>query len=79
MSFWPIPIAQLDVYLFLASALALVTWLYLSFGHGRFWYTDQRLGRDGPITFNTTQWPTVVVVIPDRNKRMSLSGRCDFS
>ena len=68
MSFWSIPIAHLEVYLFLASALSLVTWLYLSFGRGRFWYADQRLGSDGLITFNTTQWPTVVVVVPARNE-----------
>ncbi|MCA9497883.1 MAG: glycosyltransferase [Nitrospira sp.] len=68
MSFWPIPFFHLEVYIFLATALSLVTWLYLSFGHGRFWYADQRLGRDGPITFKTTQWPTVVVVVPARNE-----------
>ncbi|WNM62549.1 glycosyltransferase [Candidatus Nitrospira neomarina] len=68
MSFWPIPIDHLEVYLFLASALSLVTWLYLSFGHGRFWYADQRLGSEGLMTFNTTQWPTIVVVVPARNE-----------
>ncbi|HSF11054.1 MAG TPA: glycosyltransferase [Nitrospirales bacterium] len=68
MSFWFIPLFSLEFSLFLLTALSLATWLYLSFGHGRFWYADQRLSRDGPITFKTTQWPTVVVVVPARNE-----------
>lgn len=68
MSFWFIPLFPLEFSLFLLTALSLVTWLYLSFGHGRFWYADQRLGKDGLMTFKTTQWPTVVVIVPARNE-----------
>ncbi len=68
MSFWFIPFFQLEVSLFLLTALSLATWLYLSCGRGRFWYADQRLSRDGPITFKPIQWPTVVVVVPARNE-----------
>ena len=68
MSFWSISLFPLESSLFLLTALSLATWVYLSFGHGRFWYADQRLGRDGSISAKTTQWPTVVVVVPARNE-----------
>ena len=68
MSFWFIPFFPLEFSLFLLTSLSLATWVYLSFGHGRFWYADQRLGRDGPIPFKATPWPSVVVVVPARNE-----------
>ncbi|MDH5564270.1 MAG: glycosyltransferase [Nitrospirota bacterium] len=68
MSFWPINLLPLESSLFLLTAFSLAAWLYLLFGHGRFWYADQRLGRDRPISPKTTQWPTVVVVVPARNE-----------
>ncbi|MCW5785399.1 MAG: glycosyltransferase [Nitrospirales bacterium] len=68
MSFWFIPFFPLEFSLFLLTSLSLATWVYLSFGHGRFWYADQRLGRDGPIPFKSTPWPSVVVVVPARNE-----------
>ena len=47
------------------GALSLVAWLYLTFGHGRFWQADQRLDdRDPP----PDRWPSVVAVVPARNE-----------
>ncbi|MEO8326487.1 MAG: glycosyltransferase, partial [Nitrospirota bacterium] len=68
MSFWLISLSSLESSLFLLTALSLAIWLYLWFWHGRFWHADQRLGRDGPISHQITQWPTVVIVVPARNE-----------
>ena len=68
MSFWPIPLLPLESLLFVITTFSLAAWLYLSFGHGRFWYADQRLGRYRPISHKATQWPTVVAVVPARNE-----------
>ena len=62
------PLLPLEFSLFLLAAFSLAAWLYLTFGHGRFWYADQRLGRDRPISHKATQWPTVVAVVPARNE-----------
>jgi hopene-associated glycosyltransferase HpnB len=48
-----------------AAALALAAWLYLVFGHGRFWRGDQRLGADLP---EPRSWPSVCAVVPARNE-----------
>lgn len=68
MSFWPISLLPLESSLSLLTAFSLAVWLYLLVGHGRFWYADQRLGRDRPISPKTTPWPTVIVVVPARNE-----------
>ncbi len=68
MSFWLISLSSLESSLFLLTALSLAIWLYLWFWHGRFWHADQRLGRDGSISHQITQWPTVVIVVPARNE-----------
>ncbi len=68
MRFWPIPLFPLESLLFVITACSLAAWLYLTFGHGRFWYADQRLRRDGPISRQVTQWPTVVTIVPARNE-----------
>jgi hypothetical protein len=55
------------------SLIALVGWLYLLAGHGRFWRTDQRLpggtehwlpGAPG----QAMRWPTVTAVVPARDE-----------
>jgi len=68
MSFWPISLLPVESSLVLLTAFSLAVWLYLSFGHGRFWYADQRLDRIRTISPKSTQWPTVVVVVPARNE-----------
>jgi hopene-associated glycosyltransferase HpnB len=68
MSFWPIPLLPLESLLFLITTFSLAAWLYLTFGHGRFWHADQRLRRDMPISHQVTQWPTVVTIVPARNE-----------
>ncbi|WP_447962369.1 glycosyltransferase [Nitrospira sp. Ecomares 2.1] len=68
MSFWLLPLFFMESALFLLTALSLAIWVYLWFGHGRFWYADQRLGRDQPISHQITSWPTVVIVVPARNE-----------
>lgn len=58
----------LESSLFFLTAFSLTAWLYLTFGHGRFWHDDQRLHSD-PQTFNAAaHWPTVVAVVPARNE-----------
>ena len=47
------------------GALALAAWVYLVFGHGRFWLADQRLGGDLP---SPVEWPEVGIVVPARNE-----------
>lgn len=68
MSFWQLPFSVFEPSLFLLTTLPLAIWIYLWLGHGRFWYADQRLSRDGSISFKTIQWPTVVVIVPARNE-----------
>lgn len=68
MSFWPISLLSVESSLFLLTAFSLGIWLYLSFGHGRFWHADQRLDRNKTISPKPTQWPTVVVIVPARNE-----------
>ena len=49
----------------IASALALLAWLYLLAGHGGYWRTDQRLP---PGQLAAAAWPRVVAVVPARNE-----------
>ncbi len=46
------------------AAVSLCIWLYLLFGHGAFWRTDQRL----PPAPDPPHWPTVVAVVPARDE-----------
>jgi len=47
------------------AALSLAAWVYLVFGHGRFWLCDQRLdGRDAA----PAHWPKIVAVVPARDE-----------
>ncbi|MFG2824714.1 glycosyltransferase [Kitasatospora sp. NPDC048365] len=46
------------------SVLSLVVWLWLAFGQGFFWRTDQRL----PERRVPERWPTVAVVVPARDE-----------
>jgi len=48
-----------------AAALSLAGWLYLVFGHGRFWLCDQRLDGRAPAP---ARWPRVVAVVPARDE-----------
>jgi hopene-associated glycosyltransferase HpnB len=50
-----------------ASALALLAWIYLLALHGGFWRTDQRLPPAGPLT-GPVAWPDVVAVVPARDE-----------
>ena len=49
-----------ELLLTLAGGASLLAWLMLTFGHGRFWLGDQRLGGDPPTP---EPWPAVVAVI----------------
>lgn len=49
------------------AGMALIAWLYLSVGHGRFWRGGKHLEDCLPL-FNPTHWPTVLVVMPARNE-----------
>lgn len=49
----------------LPCALAFAAWLYLAFGHGRFWLCDQRLDGRAPAP---ASWPAVVAVVPARDE-----------
>ena len=46
-------------------ALSLAGWLYLVFGHGRFWLCDQRLDGGAP---EPARWPSVAAVVPARDE-----------
>jgi len=48
-----------------ATGLAVLGWVYLLAGHGRFWRTDQRLPALGAIP---ASWPDVAAVVPARNE-----------
>jgi hopene-associated glycosyltransferase HpnB len=48
-----------------ASVLAVLAWIYLLAGHGRFWRTDQRLPALGA---SPAAWPAVTAVVPARNE-----------
>ncbi len=54
-----------ELLLTLAGGASLLAWLVLTFGHGRFWLGDQRLGGDPPTP---EPWPAVVAVIPARDE-----------
>jgi hopene-associated glycosyltransferase HpnB len=47
------------------AAIALVAWLYLCFGHGRFWTTSERLEDAAP---DPDVWPEVVAIVPARDE-----------
>lgn len=56
-----------------AAMLAVVAWVYLLAGHGRFWRTDQRLPAASPgpgpgSCPESAAWPTVVAVVPARDE-----------
>jgi len=53
-----------------ATGLALAVWLYLLFGHGRFWLADQHL--EDPAA-EPDSWPGVAVLVPARNEAACLS------
>jgi hopene-associated glycosyltransferase HpnB len=46
------------------GALSLAIWLYLAFGHGRFWRASITLPRGA----EPAQWPSVVAVVPARDE-----------
>jgi len=48
----------------LLATASLGAWLYLVFGHGRFWAADQRL----EAAPEPAAWPEVVAVVPARNE-----------
>ena len=48
------------------AALALAAWLYLAFGHRRFWRADQRLEPADEMA--PADWPAVVAVVPARDE-----------
>ncbi len=48
-----------------ASLLAVLAWIYLLAGHGRFWRTDQRLPA---VSSDPPDWPAVVAVVPARDE-----------
>ena len=52
-----------------ATAAALAAWLYLLFGHGRYWLADSRLEDPSPEPEN---WPGVAVLVPARNEAVCL-------
>ena len=54
-----------ELLLTLAGGASLFAWLVLTFGHGRFWLGDQRLGGDPPAP---DPWPAVAAVIPARDE-----------
>ena len=45
---------------------SLLAWLWLAFGQGRFWRTDQRLPRRQPT--HRAHWPSVAIVVPARDE-----------
>jgi hopene-associated glycosyltransferase HpnB len=47
-----------------AGAVALLTWLYLALGHGRFWRTSVRL----PDAPEPDDWPAVTAIVPARDE-----------
>ena len=53
------------VALTILAAVSLAVWLYLLFGHGGFWRTDQRLDGAGDTP---EAWPAVAAVVPARNE-----------
>jgi hopene-associated glycosyltransferase HpnB len=57
MTFW--------LLLGIISALA---WVYLTFGHGRFW----QVSLDAALPLRGVQWPKIAVVIPARNESDSI-------
>lgn len=53
------------VSLHILAAGALLAWLYLILGHGRFWRASERLGDGGP---DPADWPEIVAIVPARNE-----------
>ncbi|MFQ5696925.1 MAG: glycosyltransferase [Myxococcota bacterium] len=47
---------------------SLVSWVYLTFLHARFWRADQRLPLAGDSPSDTAEWPAVAAVVPARNE-----------
>jgi hopene-associated glycosyltransferase HpnB len=68
MSFWSLTVQPLDSTLLWLTTFSLLGWLYLTFGNGRFWYADQRLDGDRPLSHEAGPWPTVVAIVPARNE-----------
>lgn len=68
MSFWSLTVLPLESSLLWFTAFSLLGWLYLTFGNGRFWYADQRLGGEKPISHEAGHCPTVVAIVPARNE-----------
>jgi len=52
----------------IAGALSLAIWLYLAFGHGRFWRTSVAL----PHGVQPQRWPSVVAIVPARDEAQVL-------
>jgi hopene-associated glycosyltransferase HpnB len=52
-------------FLGLAAGLSFAAWLYLVFGHGRFWTAEVRLDARVP---GPERWPVVVAVVPARDE-----------
>jgi hopene-associated glycosyltransferase HpnB len=54
-----------------AALLALAAWIYLLFGHGGFWRTDQT--DEGPAP-SPSAWPAVAAIVPARNEAAVIGG-----
>jgi cellulose synthase/poly-beta-1,6-N-acetylglucosamine synthase-like glycosyltransferase len=52
----------------LISAGSLLTWVWLVLGRGWFWRTDQKLHIHPDRAAEGLDWPSVSVIVPDRNE-----------
>lgn len=53
------------------ALLSFAAWMFLVFGHGRFWHGDQRLDDRHAAP---DRWPSVVAVVPARNEADVIAG-----
>ena len=68
MNFWSSASVPFDSPLLFATLFSLLGWLYLTFGNGRFWHADQKLGGERLASLEEGHWPMVVAIVPARNE-----------